>query len=116
MLRNFIAGSSKWAGGHDNHRAPAKRITEIPPWAAIIHVRQALRPFISAFRLSAQIIQAQLLNLATTLPFRFKAGGDSKMPSAVTSHSHRATTKVNNKSFKSRKATKGSLRDQAKGM
>lgn len=38
------------------------------------------------------------------------------MPSAVASHSHRATTKVNNKSFKSRKATKGSLRDQAKGM
>lgn len=37
------------------------------------------------------------------------------MPSAVTSHSHRATTKVNNKAFKSRKATKGAMRDQLKG-
>jgi len=39
------------------------------------------------------------------------------MPGLVaTSHSHRATTKSANKSFKSRKATKGSLRDAAKGM
>ncbi|KAK2607686.1 hypothetical protein N8I77_006347 [Diaporthe amygdali] len=37
------------------------------------------------------------------------------MPSAVASHSHRATTKVNNKAFKSRKATKGAMRDQLKG-
>ncbi|KAL1850697.1 ribosome biogenesis protein tsr1 [Diaporthe australafricana] len=37
------------------------------------------------------------------------------MPAAVTSHSHRATTKVNNKAFKSRKATKGAMRDQMKG-
>ncbi|KUI67288.1 Ribosome biogenesis protein tsr1 [Cytospora mali] len=36
------------------------------------------------------------------------------MSSAV-SHSHRATTKVNHKAFKSRKATKGSMRDQLKG-
>lgn len=36
------------------------------------------------------------------------------MSSAV-SHSHRATTKVGNKAFKSRKATKGSMRDQLKG-
>ncbi|KAI1175732.1 hypothetical protein F4777DRAFT_549082 [Nemania sp. FL0916] len=35
------------------------------------------------------------------------------MPSAT--HSHRPTTKVVHKSFKSRKSTKGSLRDQAKG-
>ncbi|GAP83847.2 putative ribosome biogenesis protein BMS1 TSR1 [Rosellinia necatrix] len=35
------------------------------------------------------------------------------MPSAT--HSHRPTTKVAHKSFKSRKSTKGSLRDQAKG-
>lgn len=56
-------------------------------------------------------------NLASSsLPFRFKAGGDGgKMPSAVASHSHRATTKVNNKAFKSRKATKGAMRDQLKG-
>ncbi|KAI1354321.1 hypothetical protein F5Y01DRAFT_273758 [Xylaria sp. FL0043] len=35
------------------------------------------------------------------------------MPSAT--HSHRPTTKVVQKAFKSRKSTKGSLRDQAKG-
>ncbi|KAI0974925.1 hypothetical protein F4678DRAFT_355740 [Xylaria arbuscula] len=35
------------------------------------------------------------------------------MPSVT--HSHRPTTKVVHKSFKSKKATKGSLRDQAKG-
>ena len=39
------------------------------------------------------------------------------MPALVASgHSHRPTTKAVNKSFKSRKATKGSLRDAAKGM
>lgn len=37
------------------------------------------------------------------------------MPSAVPSHSHRPTTKANNKAFKSKKATKSALRDQAKG-
>lgn len=37
------------------------------------------------------------------------------MPSVV-QHSHRATTKVSHKPFKSRKATKGSLRQEAKGM
>ncbi|KAI1408153.1 DUF663-domain-containing protein [Hypoxylon sp. FL1857] len=37
------------------------------------------------------------------------------MPSAVATHSHRPTTKVLPKSFKSKKATKGALRDQAKG-
>lgn len=37
------------------------------------------------------------------------------MPAALTSHSHRATTKVSNKAFKSRKATKGAMRDQLKG-
>ncbi|KAK4184861.1 hypothetical protein QBC35DRAFT_466082 [Podospora australis] len=38
------------------------------------------------------------------------------MPGVVaTGHSHRPTTKTSQKSFKSRKATKGSLRDAAKG-
>ncbi|KAI4869114.1 DUF663-domain-containing protein [Hypoxylon rubiginosum] len=37
------------------------------------------------------------------------------MPSATTTHSHRPTSKVQPKSFKSRKTTKGALRDQAKG-
>lgn len=39
------------------------------------------------------------------------------MPALVASgHSHRPTTKVSHKAFKSRKATKGALRDAAKGM
>ncbi|KAI1649645.1 DUF663-domain-containing protein [Daldinia loculata] len=37
------------------------------------------------------------------------------MPSVVATHSHRPTTKVAPKTFKSKKATKGALRDQAKG-
>lgn len=37
------------------------------------------------------------------------------MPSAVVSHSHRATTKVANKAFKSKKSTKGALRELSKG-
>ncbi|KAK1776974.1 hypothetical protein QBC45DRAFT_417807 [Copromyces sp. CBS 386.78] len=37
------------------------------------------------------------------------------MPGAVDGHSHRPTTKTNNKPFKSRHATKGSLRNAAKG-
>ncbi|KAI1381555.1 DUF663-domain-containing protein [Hypoxylon crocopeplum] len=37
------------------------------------------------------------------------------MPSAIAAHSHRPTTKVLPKSYKSRKTTKGALRDQAKG-
>lgn len=37
------------------------------------------------------------------------------MPSAVAIHSHRPTTKVSHKSFKSKKATKGALREEAKG-
>lgn len=37
------------------------------------------------------------------------------MPSADAHHSHRATTKSTSKPFKSKKASKGALRDQAKG-
>lgn len=38
------------------------------------------------------------------------------MPGVVSSgHSHRPTTKVSHKPFKSRKATKGQLRNAAKG-
>jgi pre-rRNA-processing protein TSR1 len=36
------------------------------------------------------------------------------MPSAV-AHSHRPTTKVSHKGFKSKKATKGALRELSKG-
>ncbi|KAJ2895537.1 Ribosome biogenesis protein BMS1/TSR1 [Zalerion maritima] len=52
--------------------------------------------------------------MLASIPFRFKARGDEKMPSAV-QHSHRPTAKVSHKSFKSRKATKGQLREEAKG-
>ncbi|RDW82317.1 putative TSR1 [Coleophoma cylindrospora] len=37
------------------------------------------------------------------------------MPSSVTSHSHRSTTKASHKPFKSRKATKGALKEASKG-
>lgn len=50
-----------------------------------------------------------------SIPFRFKAGPDVKMPSSVTSHSHRSTTKTSHKGFKSRKATKGALKELTKG-
>jgi hypothetical protein len=53
-------------------------------------------------------------NLAS-LAFRFKAGGDGTMPSSVASHSHRSTTKASHKPFKSRKATKGTLKEIQKG-
>lgn len=35
--------------------------------------------------------------------------------SGATAHSHRPTTKVTHKGFKSRKATKGALREELKG-
>jgi pre-rRNA-processing protein TSR1 len=56
--------------------------------------------------------------ILASIPFRFKAGGDGRgsMPSTVTAHSHRSTTKSSNKAFKSRKATKGALKELAKGM
>ncbi|GAB0142129.1 hypothetical protein EsHS_00002693 [Epichloe bromicola] len=50
-----------------------------------------------------------------SLPFRFKAGGNGKMPVAVANHSHRPTTKVSHKPFKSKAASKHELRDRAKG-
>jgi pre-rRNA-processing protein TSR1 len=37
------------------------------------------------------------------------------MPATV-AHSHRSTTKVSHKSFKSRKSTKGALKELMKGM
>lgn len=51
-----------------------------------------------------------------SLPFRFKAGGEGKMSSAAVAHSHRPTTKVSHKGFKSRKATKSDLRERSKGI
>ncbi|KAG6300175.1 hypothetical protein E4U09_007315 [Claviceps aff. purpurea] len=49
------------------------------------------------------------------LPFRFKAGGTGNMPAAAANHSHRPTTKVSHKPFKSKAASKHELRDRAKG-
>ncbi|EKD12776.1 uncharacterized protein L3040_006929 [Drepanopeziza brunnea f. sp. 'multigermtubi'] len=50
-----------------------------------------------------------------SIPFRFKAGGNGNMPSSVQGHSHRSTTKGTQKAFKSRKTTKGALKEIAKG-
>ncbi|KAI9893866.1 MAG: hypothetical protein M1814_005419 [Vezdaea aestivalis] len=47
------------------------------------------------------------------IAFRFKAG--DKMAPLATSHHHRSTTKVTQKPFKSRRETKGALKDKAKG-
>ncbi|OWP02406.1 hypothetical protein B2J93_3194 [Marssonina coronariae] len=50
-----------------------------------------------------------------SIPFRFKAGGNGNMAPSVDGHSHRSTTKGTQKAFKSRKATKGALKEIAKG-
>ncbi|PVH99259.1 DUF663-domain-containing protein [Periconia macrospinosa] len=51
-----------------------------------------------------------------SLPFRFRAGGNGNMaPIVAQQHHHRSTTKQTQKSFKSRHATKGSLKEASKG-
>ena len=50
--------------------------------------------------------------MTAALPFRFKAGGNGETPQP---HHHRSTTKVANKPFKSHHATKGALKEIAKG-
>lgn len=53
-----------------------------------------------------------------SLPFRFKGSGGANMapiPQAV-QHHHRATTKTSQKSFKSKHASKNSIREKAKGV
>jgi pre-rRNA-processing protein TSR1 len=49
--------------------------------------------------------------MTSNLPFRFQAGS-TPLPAA---HHHRSTTKVSNRPFKSRHATKGALKEKAKG-
>lgn len=54
--------------------------------------------------------------MAAAIPFRFKAGGSGIAHMAPSiEHHHRSTTKVSNKSFKSKHATKSALKDRAKG-
>jgi pre-rRNA-processing protein TSR1 len=56
--------------------------------------------------------------VASSIPFRFKAGGSGNgnmAPSVAQDHHHRSTTKQNKKGFKSRHATKSSLKEQSKG-
>lgn len=66
-------------------------------------------------------ITAQRLQHSTgkvaSIPFRFKAGGSgtTMAPISAQSHHHRSTTKLNKKNFKSRHATKGSLKELSKG-
>jgi hypothetical protein len=58
---------------------------------------------------------ASVLSIVASIPYRFKAGGDGNMPSTV-QHSHRSTTKASHKPFKSRKASKGALKEISKGL
>ena len=55
-----------------------------------------------------------------SLAFRFKAGGSgthtTMAPTNSSVHHHRSTTKVDHKPYKTRFASKGALKDQAKGM
>jgi hypothetical protein len=52
-----------------------------------------------------------------SLPFRFKAGGNGNMaPMVSQQHHHRSTTKQSQKSFKSRHASKGALKELSKGI
>jgi pre-rRNA-processing protein TSR1 len=50
--------------------------------------------------------------MSTSLPFRFQAGSKA---TSIGPHHHRSTTKVSQKSFKSKHATKGALKEKAKG-
>ena len=53
------------------------------------------------------------INLASSIPFRFKAGGNANMASEA--HHHRSTTKVSHKPFKAKHLTKGALKERNKG-
>jgi hypothetical protein len=50
---------------------------------------------------------------ASALPFRFKAGGGGQ---SAEGHHHRSSTKVAHKAFKSRHASKGSIKALLKGV
>lgn len=58
--------------------------------------------------------------VASSLPFRFKSGGDGNSSGSGSSmapeqHHHRSTTKQAQKPFKSRHATKSALKERSKG-
>lgn len=50
-----------------------------------------------------------------SLPFRFKGSDGPSMAPTQTVHHHRSTTKKANKSYKTRHASKGALKEQDKG-
>jgi len=50
--------------------------------------------------------------MASTVPFRFKAGTTAMTPSS--DHHHRSTTKASNKPFKTRHASKSALKERSK--
>ncbi|TKA56350.1 hypothetical protein B0A55_13332 [Friedmanniomyces simplex] len=52
--------------------------------------------------------------MASTIPFRFKAGGSNAM-TPIPDHHHRSTTKASNKPFKTRHASKSALKERSKG-
>ncbi|KAK1821861.1 ribosome biogenesis protein tsr1 [Friedmanniomyces endolithicus] len=51
--------------------------------------------------------------MASTVPFRFKAGTTAMTPSS--DHHHRSATKASNKPFKTRHASKSALKERSKG-
>lgn len=65
--------------------------------------------------LSVRQVSANAANLAATLPFRFRAGGDTPMAPITSDHHHRSTTKPSNKAFKTRHASKSAIKDRTKG-
>lgn len=58
------------------------------------------------------IVPRPIIKVAS-IPFRFKAGGS--MAPILETHSHRNTTRISHKPFKSRHATKGLIKDLSKG-
>ena len=50
-----------------------------------------------------------------SIPFRFKGSSGANNMATQTMHHHRSTTKTTNKPFKSKHASKGTLKDQEKG-
>ena len=50
-----------------------------------------------------------------SIPFRFKGSSGANNMATQTVHHHRSTTKTTNKPFKSKHASKGTVKDQEKG-
>lgn len=51
-----------------------------------------------------------------SLPYRFKGSSGANMAPTQTVHHHRSTTKTSHKPYKTKHASKSSLKDKEKGM